>query len=126
MLNFSNNRKLTVQVKTAFAAVALFAITACDSAAVIDGVGDDTTVTVTGDPATGNIVDTAVSAGTFTSLVAALQLTGLDDVLADEAASFTVFAPTDDAFAALGSDTIDALFDDPCLLYTSPSPRDRG
>jgi len=116
MLNFSNNSKIPAQVKTAFVAVALFAIGACDSSAVITDEDGDTTVTVTGDPATANLVDTAVGAGTFTSLVAALQLTGLDDVLADDAASFTVFAPTDDAFAALGSDTIDALFDNPDTL----------
>ncbi len=116
MLNFSNNSKIAARVKTAFAAVALCAIAACDSSAVITDEDGDTTVTVTSDPATANLVDTAVGAGTFTSLVAALQLTGLDDVLADDAASFTVFAPTDDAFAALGSDTIDALFDDPDTL----------
>ncbi len=59
-----------------------------------------------------NIVETAVAAGSFNTLVAALQATGLDAVLADESSTFTVFAPTDDAFAALGSDTINALLGD--------------
>jgi len=59
-----------------------------------------------------NIVDTAVAAGSFNTLVAALQATGLDSVLADESATFTVFAPTDDAFALLGEDTINALLGD--------------
>lgn len=59
-----------------------------------------------GEP-TNNIVQTANSAGSFTTLVEALQAAGLDSVLADEGATFTVFAPTDDAFAALG----DALND---------------
>lgn len=59
-----------------------------------------------------NIVDTAVAAESFTTLVAALQATGLDEVLADEANTFTVFAPTDDAFAMLGDDTINALLGD--------------
>ncbi len=59
-----------------------------------------------------NIVDTAVAAGNFTTLVAALQATGLDAALADENETFTVFAPTDDAFAALGEDTINALLGD--------------
>ena len=58
------------------------------------------------------IVDVAVSAGNFTTLVAALQATGLDDTLADTSKSYTVFAPTDDAFALLGEDTINALLAD--------------
>lgn len=63
-----------------------------------------------------NIVDTAVAAGQFNTLVAALEATGLDDVLRDESTKFTVFAPTDDAFAALGEDTINALLADPDTL----------
>ncbi|WP_448211723.1 fasciclin domain-containing protein [Colwellia sp. MEBiC06753] len=58
------------------------------------------------------IVDVAVDNGNFTTLVAALQATGLDQTLADTESSFTVFAPTDDAFALLGEDTINALLDD--------------
>jgi len=58
------------------------------------------------------IVDAAVSNGNFTTLVAALQATGLDATLADASAKFTVFAPTDKAFALLGQDTIDALLAD--------------
>lgn len=61
---------------------------------------------------TANIVDTAVAAGNFTTLVTALQATGLDTVLADPNTDFTVFAPTDDAFAKLGTDTINALLAD--------------
>jgi len=45
-------------------------------------------------------------------LVTALQATALDSVLADHSGIFTVFAPTDDAFAALGQDTINALLND--------------
>ncbi len=62
--------------------------------------------------ASGTIVDVAIANGSFNTLVAALQATGLDAVLADAQAEFTVFAPTDDAFAALGSDTIAALLSD--------------
>lgn len=62
------------------------------------------------------IVDTAVAAGSFNTLVAALQATGLDQTLADTSKKFTVFAPTDDAFALLGKDTIDALLADPDTL----------
>ncbi|NMP31586.1 adhesin [Thalassotalea sp. M1531] len=68
-----------------------------------------------GTPTT-NIVDTAVAAGSYTTLVAALQATNLDVVLADESATFTVFAPTDDAFATLGEETIAALLAAPDLL----------
>lgn len=48
-----------------------------------------------------DIVDTAIGAGSFTKLVAAVQTAGLEDALRGEG-PFTVFAPTDDAFAALG------------------------
>ena len=54
--------------------------------------------------AAGNIVEVAEANGSFTTLVAALQASGLDAVLADETQDFTVFAPTDAAFAALLSD----------------------
>jgi len=63
-----------------------------------------------------NIVDTAVAAGSFNTLAAALQATDLVSVLADENRQFTVFAPTDAAFAKLGQDTIDALLADPETL----------
>ena len=63
-----------------------------------------------------SIVDVAVSNGSFTTLVAALQATGLDTVLDDQESTFTVFAPTDAAFALLGQDTIDALLADPDTL----------
>ena len=118
MYNFTTNRNYAAQLKTALAAVALFALAACDGSVIITGDTSptDTTVIVTGETATANLVETAASAGTFNTLVAALELTGLDEVLADEAASFTVFAPTDDAFAALSSDTVDGLFADPDAL----------
>ena len=47
-----------------------------------------------------DIVDTAVAAGNFTTLVAAVEAAGLVDTLKGEG-PFTVFAPTDEAFAAL-------------------------
>ena len=59
-----------------------------------------------------SIVDVAVANGSFTTLVAALEATGLDVTLSDMDSSFTVFAPTDDAFALLGDETIAALLDD--------------
>lgn len=55
-----------------------------------------------------DIVDTAVAAGSFTTLVAAVQAAGLVDTLKGEG-PFTVFAPTDDAFAALPAGTVEDL-----------------
>ena len=59
-----------------------------------------------------DIVDTAVSAGTFGTLVAAVQAAGLVDTLKGEG-PFTVFAPTDEAFAALPAGTLEQLLADP-------------
>jgi uncharacterized surface protein with fasciclin (FAS1) repeats len=63
-------------------------------------------------PETITIVDAAISNGNFTTLVTALQATGLDSTLSDTSSTFTVFAPTDDAFALLGDETINALLAD--------------
>ena len=60
----------------------------------------------------GDIVDTAIAAGEFTTLVAAVQAAGLEDTLRGEG-PFTVFAPTDDAFAALPAGTVETLLEDP-------------
>jgi len=73
---------------------------------------DKTVVTPVEEPAAVTIVDAALGNGSFTTLVAALQATGLDETLADTDSKFTVFAPTDDAFALLGQETIDALLAD--------------
>ena len=59
-----------------------------------------------------NLIDTAVAAGGFETLVAAVMAAGLADTLSDEAARFTVFAPTDDAFAALPEGVVEALLED--------------
>lgn len=55
-----------------------------------------------------DIVDTAVAAGSFKTLVAAVQAAGLEETLRSEG-PFTVFAPTDEAFAALPAGTVDTL-----------------
>lgn len=70
----------------------------------------DNPVTPPSSDATMNIVETAADNGNFETLVAALQAAGLDDDLAG-AGPFTVFAPTDDAFALLPAGTIDFLLD---------------
>ena len=58
-----------------------------------------------------DIVDTAVANGSFTTLVAAVQAAGLVDTLKGEG-PFTVFAPTDAAFAALPAGTVEGLLAD--------------
>jgi uncharacterized surface protein with fasciclin (FAS1) repeats len=58
-----------------------------------------------------DIVDTAVEAGDFTTLATALEAAGLVETLKGEG-PFTVFAPTDDAFAALPEGTVEGLLED--------------
>lgn len=55
-----------------------------------------------------DIVDTAVAAGSFTTLAAALQAGDLIDTLKSDG-PFTVFAPTDEAFAKLPAGTVESL-----------------
>lgn len=57
-----------------------------------------------------DIVDTAASAGSFETLVAAVKAAGLVDTLKGSG-PFTVFAPTDEAFAALPAGTVEELHD---------------
>jgi uncharacterized surface protein with fasciclin (FAS1) repeats len=64
--------------------------------------------TATEAPAIKTIVDIAVEDGRFTTLVAAVQAAGLAETLSSEG-PFTVFAPTDDAFAALPEGTLESL-----------------
>ena len=76
---------------------------------------DTTETTMAADATTGeksDIVDTAVAAGDFKTLVAAVQAAGLEDTLRGDG-PFTVFAPTDEAFAALPAGTVDKLLEDP-------------
>ena len=58
-----------------------------------------------------DIVDTAVNAGSFTTLVAAVKAAGLVETLKG-AGPFTVFAPTDEAFAKLPAGTVEGLLKD--------------
>jgi len=58
-----------------------------------------------------DIVDTAVAAGDFNTLVTAVQAAGLVDTLKGEG-PFTVFAPTDEAFAKIPPETLEGLLAD--------------
>jgi uncharacterized surface protein with fasciclin (FAS1) repeats len=62
-------------------------------------------------PPTEDIVETAINAGSFETLVTAVQAAGLVETLQGEG-PFTVFAPTDEAFAALPDGTVESLLDD--------------
>ena len=59
-------------------------------------------------PAKKDIVGTTVAAGSFNTLVTALQAAGLADTLKGKG-PFTVFAPTDDAFSKLPAGTVESL-----------------
>lgn len=103
--------------KSAAAAVALITaltLSACSSDPV-EETTTDTTVETTVDTTTnteevqlGTVVDVATQAGTFTTLVAAIGAAELAATLSSEG-PFTVFAPTDEAFAALPAGVLDAL-----------------
>jgi len=62
-----------------------------------------------------NIVETAMAAGSFKTLVIALQTAGLVDTLSG-VGPFTVFAPTDEAFAKIPKETLDAVLADKAKL----------
>ncbi len=62
-----------------------------------------------------DIVETAASAGSFNTLVAAVKAAGLVETLKGEG-PFTVFAPTDEAFAKLPKGTVEALLNDKAKL----------
>lgn len=93
--------------------VAVFALAACAPAPAAEPTPMPEPTTVpepTPEPAPEvlDIVDTAVADGRFTTLVAAVQAAELVDTLKGEG-PFTVFAPTDDAFAALPEGTLESL-----------------
>ena len=62
-----------------------------------------------------SIVDTAIAAGNFTTLVAGIKAAGLTDTLTGNG-PFTIFAPTDEAFKKLPSGALDALLKDTAKL----------
>ena len=86
----------------AAALAALLTLSACSS-------GSDTaSETMPEETTVGTIVDVAVAAGNFTTLVAAVTAADLVETLSGTG-PFTVFAPTDEAFAALPAGVLDAL-----------------
>ncbi|MBD2609545.1 fasciclin domain-containing protein [Scytonema hofmannii FACHB-248] len=59
-----------------------------------------------------NLLETAVKAGNFNTLLKAVKATKLDEEILNTPGSYTVFAPTDEAFAKLPEGTLDALLQD--------------
>ena len=92
--------------KRKFAGLAL--ITAFASMLVLSGGTTNASSQMAADK---DIVNTAVAAGNFTTLVLAVQEAGLVDNLKGEG-PFTVFAPTDEAFAKIPADQLQALLAD--------------
>jgi len=86
----------------------LAALCIAAGAAVVNHLAPARAAGTTAAPAPKDIVDSAVAAGSFKTLAAALQAAGLVDTLKGPG-PFTVFAPTDDAFAKLPAGTIDSL-----------------
>ena len=91
-----------------FSVVMVFALAMAACAPAPTPTVEPTPVPPTEAPMAKDIVDTAIADGRFTTLVAAIQAAGLVDALKAEG-PFTVFAPTDDAFAALPEGTLDSL-----------------
>ncbi|MBK8436776.1 MAG: fasciclin domain-containing protein [Austwickia sp.] len=105
------------------AATLLLAVTACGSSSstgstttsapsATTSTSPAATTSTTSAMAEKDIVDTAVGAGTFTTLATALTAAGLVDTLKGPG-PFTVFAPDDKAFAKLPDGTLKALLADP-------------
>src|ERR1700680_69909 len=99
--------RITALTTVAAAALTLAAIAATPTLAQMTS---EKTVTVGGAPMypTKNIIQNAVNSKDHTTLVAAVKVAGLVDTLSG-AGPFTVFAPTNEAFAALPAGTLDSL-----------------
>ena len=99
-------------IRTSFVVLPLLAVTLAlavpVSLAIAAPAGGSASRSATPAQARADIVDTAVRAGQFKTLAAALQAAGLVDTLKG-AGPFTVFAPTDAAFAALPAGTVENL-----------------
>lgn len=105
--------KFTALAGVAVAAVLLAGCAPADDATPTETtqesqVDETQTEETTTEETPGDIVDVAIEAGTFTTLAAALAAADLVTTLEGEG-PFTVFAPTDDAFAALPEGLLDAL-----------------
>jgi transforming growth factor-beta-induced protein len=101
-----HNKKRTIMKRTGFAWVAL-SLVACAQGPSSPPTATAATVEVTPAPRA-DIIDTASSAGSFETLVAAIKAADLEATLRGPG-PFTVFAPTDEAFAKLPKGTVEDL-----------------
>ena len=92
---------------------ACVALTACDG---LDTKTPDPVPLADLPAPTPTILDVAIEAGNFTTLIAAIDAAGLTSTIDDASATLTVFAPTDAAFALLGETAINDLLADPDTL----------
>ena len=99
------NRRSVLLTALAFP---LLLTAACSSSSDTAKAGTDSGTTGTNAATSKDIVDTAVAAGSFKTLATALTAAGLVDTLKGPG-PFTVFAPTDAAFAKLPAGTVDTL-----------------
>ena len=93
--------------------LACLALTACDG---IDTKTPEPVPLADLPAPTPTILDVAIEAGSFTTLIAAIDAAGLTSTIDDASATLTVFAPTDAAFALLGEAAINDLLADPDAL----------
>jgi uncharacterized surface protein with fasciclin (FAS1) repeats len=103
----SRNRSLTPMRKTPLSFAAALTLAAAPAAAQMSAPAAP--------PMPRDIVETAVAAGSFKTLATALQTAGLVETLSGKG-PFTVFAPTDEAFAKLPAGTVEALLKDKAKL----------
>jgi uncharacterized surface protein with fasciclin (FAS1) repeats len=104
--------------RTLLLAVATVAFTAaaCSTAASSSAPATpEASMAAPSEAAMGDIVETATAAGSFSTLLEAATAAGLVETLQGEG-PYTVFAPTDEAFAALPEGTLEGLLEDPEAL----------
>jgi len=107
-------KRWTIVAVALLVAVAALAVAACG-----EEEQDEAAASTASSPAaaTADVVDTLAADGRFATLITALETAGVDEGLRGTG-PFTVFAPTDDAFAALPPGTLDDLLADPAGALT--------
>jgi uncharacterized surface protein with fasciclin (FAS1) repeats len=95
-------------ISTSVLVLAIAGSVACGEAATQEPATSDSPPAAATEQASSNILETAAAAGSFTTLAAAINAAGLTETLSGPG-PFTVFAPTDDAFAKLPAGTVENL-----------------
>lgn len=110
-MQFSNVEDILDMQRTRSLLLALLAVTLV--VALVAAPSRDTKTVQAQEP--GTLLEVAAAAGNFTTLLAAVEAAGLTETLNGEG-PFTIFAPSDEVFAALPAETVAALLADPALL----------